>query len=211
VRTRLKLTIGLLFCCCIAIAGCAQKENLRSEVQDPGVVLSCIAVLPAEVAVDFENNISREKGEQLLKGRIVLDLLLQEYFAGKPNVRFVSGEEALDIPSTSSGDTLEGSRQVAAQLGCNAVLTTSLHRYDERVGTQMGVSDPAAVAFSFRLFETESGRVLCQGRFEERQQSLMENILNIRQVRERGLVWLTAEELLRSGLQERMQRCTFIN
>jgi hypothetical protein len=52
--------------------------------------------------------------------------------------------------------------------------------------------------------------VLCHGRFDEQQQSVMENLLALPKAQSRGLIWLTAEELARDGLQERLGQCSYL-
>jgi uncharacterized protein (DUF2237 family) len=106
--------------------------------------------------------------------------------------------------------SLDAARRIAAQQGCNAVLETTLSRYSERVGGDYGVKQPAAVTFAYKLYETGEGRVLCHGRFDEQQQSLMENLLALPKTKSRGLVWLTAEELARDGLKEKLGQCSYL-
>ena len=117
-------------------------------------------------------------------------------------------------PGTGSNEgavnKLEAARRIAAQQGCNTILETTLSRYNERVGGDYGVKQPAAVTFAYKLYEVGEGRVLCHGRFDEQQQSVMENLLALPKAQSRGLTWLTAEELARDGLQERLGQCSYL-
>ena len=64
--------------------------------------------------------------------------------------------------------------------------------------------------FAYRLYETGEGRVLCHGRVDERQQSVMENLFTLSKAKSRGLIWLSAEELARDGLREKFGECSYL-
>ena len=51
--------------------------------------------------------------------------------------------------------------------------------------------------------------MLCHGRFDERQQSVMENLLSLGKASSRGFSWITAEQLMREGLKERLDQCGY--
>ena len=55
-----------------------------------------------------------------------------------------------------------------------------------------------------------SGQVLCRGRFDETQESVMENLFNFSSARKRGFTWVTAEEMLREGLQNKLSECPYL-
>ena len=76
-------------------------------------------------------------------------------------------------------------------------------------GIVYGVKEPAAVTFDYRLYEVNEGKVLCHGRFDERQQSVMENLLTLGKASSRGFSWITAEQLMREGLKERLDQCGY--
>lgn len=202
--------MGLAMCCLIVAAGCAQKDVSIPAVNDAGVVVSGIAVLPVRTAVDVDmadgSSLAEEK--MLQDGSQVMNGLLQQVLAGKPGIRFVAATPAGKKEGTVND--LEAARRVATQQGCNTVLETTLSRYNERVGGDYGVKQPAAVTFAYKLYEVREGRVLCHGRFDERQQSVMENLLTLPKAKSRGLIWLTAEELARDGLQEKLGQCSYL-
>lgn len=203
--------LGSLLLCMLAAAGCAKRETAAFEGKTPEVPLSCVAVLPVQSTVDYANSLSPEEDENLQTGRRVLDVLLREYLNERQGFLFVSGDDAVVLPNTGTGLTsLEGARQAAFPLGCNAVLETTIIRYKERIGADYGVREPAAVTFSYRLIETNEGRVLCHGRFDEKQEAVLDNLLNIDKLQHRKLGWLTAEGLTRAGLQENFQTCPYL-
>jgi len=204
-----KFKVGLALCCFIAAAGCAKKEGPASVATDPNVAISCIAVMPVQPSVDFEEIISPAEKKTLKDGSQVMDGLLKQFLTGKANARFVAEGQGAGKRTEGVANNLVNARQIADQFKCNAVLETTLSQYADRVGGPYGAKESAAVTFTYRLYETGSGKVLCHGRFDEKQQSVMDNLLTLPKAQSRGLNWLTAEELLREGVKERLGQCAY--
>lgn len=201
-----KLRLGLAACCLLAASGCANQEEPGAAAKAADVPLSCIAVLPVLPAADLEGAASPADYKALAEGSQAMNGLLKEVLAGQQaKVRFVAEDQ-----TTVSGAGLSQARQRVGKSGCNAALEISLSRYAERVGGDYGVKRPAAVTFAYKLYETGEGRVLCHGRFDEQQQTVMENLLTLPKAKNRGLTWLTAEELAREGLRERLGQCSYL-
>ena len=204
-----RCTMGVAVCCLALAAGCAQKEDLVLAAKEPAVPITGIAVLPVRPVIEADDGQPVAGEKMLLDGSQVMNDLMKEMLAGKSGIRFVA-EPAATQGRRTAGVNLETARRIAAQQGCNVVLETTLSRYNERVGSEYGVKQPAAVTFAYRLYEVGDGRVLCHGRFDEQQKSLMENLLALPKAQSRGLVWLTAEELARDGLQEKLGECPYL-
>ncbi|ADW17124.1 hypothetical protein Despr_0950 [Desulfobulbus propionicus DSM 2032] len=201
-----KVRVGLAVCCFLAASGCATKDKPAESGKTVDVPVSCIAVMPVQPTTDYEGTASEDELKALQDGSRVMDALLkQELAQSRRTLQFV--DEAR-LPSGAL--SMDDARKVAEQVGCNAVLEVSLGQYTERVGGDYGVKQPAAVTFAYRMYETKEGAVLCHGRFDERQQSLMENLLTLPKAKRRGLTWLTAEELAREGLREKMGQCSYL-
>ena len=75
-------------------------------------------------------------------------------------------------------------------------------RYRERVGSEIGVKSPASVAFTLDLIDVQRGDVIWSSRFDETQKGLSDNILALGDIRERGIRWLTAEQLAQDGVRK---------
>jgi len=187
-----KFQVGLVMGCFIVASGCATKEGPTAVSTAPDVAITCIAVMPVQPSVEFEDITTPAEKKTLKDGGQIMNGLLKQYLTGKVNARYVT----------------EGQGNVKES--CNAVLETTLSQYVDRVGGAYGVKEPAAVTFTYRLYEASNGKVLCHGRFDEKQQSVMENLLTLPKAKSRGLTWLTAEELLRDGLQERLGQCSYL-
>ncbi len=206
-----KLQIGWAVCCFFAVAGCAQKEGAAPVAPDVGITVSCIAVMPVQPGVAIEELASPAEVKTLTDGSQVMSGMLKQFLTGKAKVWFVPDAQAQAGINENAADRLTSIRRIAEESGCNAVLETTLSRYSERVGGDYGVKQPAAVTFAYKLYEVGEGRMLCHGRFDEQQQSVMENLLTLPKAKTRGLTWLTAEELLRAGLQERLGQCSYLD
>lgn len=203
------IKMGMAVSCFFIIAGCAQTEAPAPTSQDAAFAVSGIAVLPVRPAIEFDENQTLSEDKLLQDGSEVMNSLIKEALADKSGIRYVTavtkaGEKEAAVHS------LEVARRIASQQGCNTVLETTLSRYQERVGGDYGVKQPAAITFAYKLYEVGEGRVLCHGRFEEQQQSVMENLLTLPKAQSRGLIWLTAEELARDGIKEKFGQCPYL-
>ncbi len=190
--------------------GCSRKQSVVPVPQVTDYPVTCIGVLPAQSALALDKAAGFSESRELQKGVVVMDTLLRQLLGNQPQVRFVSGMGVDFMDDKLGSDQLTRLRAVGSRLSCNALLVTTVKRYRERVGGPYTAKEPAAVAFSFRLVEIEKGRALCRGQFEERQQSVMENLYSFKTARSRGFTWVTAEELMREGLREKLQECTYL-
>jgi len=137
----------------------------------------------------------------------ILTRLAAAYLQNHLENRFVPLADAVRVFETMDTggreDTLRSMAvRMGRQLSAEWVLAGTVWRYRERVGKSMGIEKPAPVAFTVFLVETETGRRLWQGVFDETQRSLSENVLKAPDFFRRGARWLTAEELARAGLEE---------
>ena len=187
------------------LSACATPPQRGGDSASASLPVAGIAVMPVVAAADDDIEVTPQMQQALLTGSKVMDGLLKETLAGRGKVRFIDAQ-TVGVGSFS----LEKSRQIAQQHQCNLVLDVNLSRYSERDGGDYGVKQPAAVTFAYRLYEVAEGRVLCHGRFDERQQALMENLLTLPKAQKRGLTWLTAEALARDGLQEKFGECAYL-
>ncbi|MBI4527609.1 MAG: hypothetical protein HY695_27755 [Deltaproteobacteria bacterium] len=120
-----------------------------------------------------------------------------------PHWQIISEREVREIISAVPPGP-EGNR--AKRLGelvyADAVIFTRLIRYRERVGEEWGAKSPASVAFVLDLWDVRRGDLIWSGRFDETQKSLSENIFAIGDYFQRGVKWLTAEQLALEGIKK---------
>lgn len=195
----LRLCVFGLLALAALSGGCGGKT---ADKEDARFTANCITVLPPVLAADPERRLSAEEEKGLNDGVHTLDQALKEYFTGRDEVKMLGGEQ-----TAAAWNSLERAKAAEAQSGCNAVLQTALHRYEERLGGAYTAKEPAAVGFSYRLLALPEGRVLCLGRFDEQQQSLMENLLNFGASAENAFAWVSAERLLTQALRDRLESC----
>ena len=199
--------VGVFF----MIGGCSKKEKQAVIMKNPDIILSCIGVLPVTVKVDpAKADQAVGNGKELQDGVLIMDKLLQKQFMARDDVRFISSAQMNGLEEGNTEDPLSKAQKAADFLSCNGILQVTLHRYRQRVGGKYTASVPASVAFSYRLIDVNSKTVLCNGRFDETQQSVMANLYTFNSARKRGFTWITAEELAREGMQEKFHECPYL-
>jgi TolB-like protein len=90
-------------------------------------------------------------------------------------------------------------------LKADYILAGNVWRYRERVGTAFSAERPASVAFGVYLVDMKTRRLIWRHTYDETQQSLFENLFNIKDFFRQGVKWLTAEELARYGMNKMFQ------
>jgi hypothetical protein len=101
---------------------------------------------------------------------------------------------------------LRSAIQLGKELGVDFIFVGSLFRFEERVGSRIGVDRPASVGFDVHLLRVKDGKRAWDGKFDETQQALSENLLKIGSFVRRGAAWLKAEELSSVGMDEMLKR-----
>ncbi len=105
--------------------------------------------------------------------------------------------EADDIPSLI---------QLGKALNADFVMVGILFRFEERVGSSIGVEKPASVAFDLHLFRLRDGARVWDATFDETQKPLSDNLFQIGSFFRHGAKWLTAEELAGVGIHEVLKK-----
>ncbi|MDO5675205.1 MAG: hypothetical protein Q4G66_09860 [bacterium] len=192
-------------------AGCAstdmQNPAPAAAARTAAPALTCFGVLPVQVSVSEDRVLTADEEKALSAGAAVVDAILRNALSANKKARMLDVDQIGGLQAPDAVVNLETSREVAQSVGCNAILETSLSRYVEREGGPYGVQEPAAVTLAYRLYDVGTGTVLCHGRFDEQQQSVMENLFTLGKAGRRGMTWLTAEELAREGLMGQLGQC----
>lgn len=157
-----------------------------------------IAVLPPETSSAAEQAQSQQNNppEMLAKQ-------LYSAMASLPNWQIVAESEVNQVeqmkPSTSDAARL---RQIGEMVFADAVMVGRVQRFRERVGDNWGVKSPASVAFVLDLIDVRRGDVIWSARFDETQKPLSENIFGLGDISQRGVRWLSAEQLMMDGVKK---------
>jgi hypothetical protein len=96
--------------------------------------------------------------------------------------------------------------QMGKELKADFVMVGILFRFEERVGSSLGVEKPASVAFDFHLFRLRDGVRVWDGKFDETQKPLFDNLLQTGSFIRRKAQWLTAAELAEVGMEEMLKK-----
>ena len=101
---------------------------------------------------------------------------------------------------------LRSAIQLAKELNVDFIFVGYLFRFEERIGSHIGAERPASVGFDVHLLRVKDGKRVWDGKFDETQQALSENLLKIGSFVRRRASWLTAEELSSVGMDEMLKR-----
>jgi hypothetical protein len=96
--------------------------------------------------------------------------------------------------------------QLGRRLGADFIIVGFLFRFEERIGSPLGVERPASVSFDLHLFRLRDDKMVWEGRFSETQRPLSENLLKIISFFKRRASWVTAEELASGGMGQLLKK-----
>ncbi len=124
-----------------------------------------------------------------------------------PNWQIVSDSEVREVSQgLKETDDRARLRQLGQMVYADAVIVGRVRRYRERVGDEWGAQSPASVSFVLELIDVRRGDVVWSASFDETQKSLSENIFAIRDITQRGVRWLTADQLAQEGVKKAIQQ-----
>jgi hypothetical protein len=163
---------------------------------------SLLVVFPFLVACGLSSGNIQSKQSTDLEARRIRRIAV---FA--PTWHIISDSEVREAGSAvAPGDDRMRVRRIGETVYADAVITGRVLRYRERVGGDIGVQSPASVAFILDLVDVQRGDVVWSARFDETQKAISENILSLGDIRERGIRWLTAEQLAQDGVRKVVQQ-----
>ncbi|MFC1512932.1 hypothetical protein ACFL5J_00605 [Thermodesulfobacteriota bacterium] len=103
-------------------------------------------------------------------------------------------------------DTLRNAAKAfGRQARASHVLTGTVWRYRERVGTALSAEQPASVGFTAILVRTRDGLIVWSKPFEKTQSSLSDNLLDAPMFFKKGMRWLSAAELASFGVEQTLR------
>lgn len=204
------ILIILLACMGVTlISSCSTKQAPPNEEQrqEARLQVPCIVVLPVVTDLKADESMTYNKASVLEEGAAVLDQAIAEALMGHDNVRLLSKRQLTSLLPESETAQAALYTKIGKELNCNAVLKTTLSRYQQRVGGDYGVDSPASAMFFMELTNTADGSLIWSSTFRETQQSLMSNILSAHKY---GLKWLKVEELVTMGVTEIVEQCPYL-
>jgi hypothetical protein len=133
----------------------------------------------------------------------MLARLVYSSMAAMPNWQIVSDSEVREVAqSIPPGADIARLRKIGEMVYADAVIVGRVERYRERIGNEWGAKSPASVAFVLNLIDVRRGDTVWSARFDETQKPLSENIFALGQIGERGIRWLSAEQLTSEGVRK---------
>jgi hypothetical protein len=137
--------------------------------------------------------------------------LLYERMEAMGTFTILPAERTEQAFSRSAGGSFElkpvpSAVQLGKELGVDFVFLGYLFRFQERIGSSIGVEKPASVGFDLHLVRVRDGKVAWTGKFDETQRPLSEDIRKLGTFLRRGAVWLTAGELASAGMSEILEK-----
>lgn len=102
-------------------------------------------------------------------------------------------------------DPRAAAEQASRSFGATGVVLGQVMRYRDREGSAVGATRGASVAFELSLYDVPGARKLWEGRFDETQTTVTDNILRARSYPGGGTRWLSAAEFARWGADEAVQ------
>jgi hypothetical protein len=163
-----------------------------------------IAVLPAEAPASMASKMAPTQAT--MHQNDAPELLAKQIYsamASLPNWQIVADTEVQQVeqmkPATTGTARL---RQLGEMVFADAVMVGRMERFRERVGDDWGVKSPASVAFVLDLVDVRRGDVIWTARFDETQKALSENIFALGDISQRGVRWLSAEQLTLDGVKK---------
>lgn len=138
-----------------------------------------------------------------------LDLAFEETLRDE-DVNFISQSRVSGCREVVSREPQERPRiaalrywlQVGKCIPADYLLVPQLVFYHERRGGDWGAEEPASVIMDFFLLDVGKGTILRRYRFEETQQPLSANLLDVDKFVSRGGKWISVEELTQEGIEQ---------
>jgi hypothetical protein len=162
---------------------------------------------PARGAVCSLCQIPYKPGNILPGSQKTLTQLLQQQMESMDTFEVLPPEKGEEAFSKSDQEQFElqparSAMQMGKALNTDFIFVGEVFRFEERIGSAMGVEKPASVGFDIHLFRTRDGKMVWSEKFDETQKSLSDNLLEIGTfVKEKG-TWVTAKELSKIGMEK---------
>jgi hypothetical protein len=180
-------------------------QSKRSTDLEARRIKRIAVLLPSGVAPEpraqTSSTATPAEKEEELSG--LLARLVYSNMAAMPNWQIVSESEVREVAqSIPPGADMARLRAIGEMVYADAVIVGRVERYRERIGNEWGAKSPASVAFVLNLIDIRRGDTVWSARFDETQKALSENIFALGQIGQRGIRWLSAEQLAGEGVRK---------
>ncbi len=212
--------IGFILFMCLILGACSTPST-RSEPARQSNIKSILVLPFRDVSTLYEPNISARCylcGQVMTTGNVpdsagpFMTAELVSLLEKSQAYTIISSDESQDILSGMSGTGNSAAAYLnlyvnaGKRAGADAVLIGHIFRFQERKGNRASVVSAASVAFDLHLIDVESGKIIWTANFDQTQQPLSDNLLELGSFIKRGASWVTAEELAQGGLENLLRR-----
>ena len=177
------------------------RKIRRIAVIPPATPAAAQARTPFSAPAPAETKVTEREALELL-ARLAYSAL-RSY----SNWQIVSESEVREVgENMPPGDDGARLRRIGELVYADAVISGSILRFRERVGDPWGAKSPASVAFTLDLIDVRRGDIVWSARFDETQKSLSENLFALGDISQRGVRWLSAEQLTQEGVRKAVEQ-----
>lgn len=147
------------------------------------------------------------KGEILPGSEAKLTRILNEKIEAKGLFKVIPFQKLTEVLSQFDEREIQKRsifyyKKAGKELNIDFLLIGYIFRFEERIGSSIGVERPSSVGFDLHLIRLKDGMEVWRGKFDETQRPLSENLLKLGSFLRRRASWLTAEELANVGMEE---------
>ncbi len=144
-----------------------------------------------------------EKGADVFVTDNIVDVLsTRQTITLIPNDRVDTIRKKLLIDFDKKPSDLVLLSEIGRKFEVDAVLTGSVYKFIQRVGSDFAADAPASVGLDFDLIDVRTGQLIWHARLDETQEYLTNNLLKILTFFKRRGKWVSAEKLAASGIKK---------
>ena len=142
-----------------------------------------------------------------LAGQEMTQTLIRQLHYRFPHLKITSATVGLPARDERQGFAanrriFDAIRDMGRQAAADYVMIGFIYDFRDRSGGGYGVETPAQIAFELNLLQVDSGRLVWQKHFEEKQQPLTEDLFQFKKFWNRKGRWITALEMASSAMKE---------
>jgi len=147
------------------------------------------------------------RGDVVAGSENILTQILQQKMEALGTFKVLPAEKVEEVMSHRERRVFEEKPIPSAidcgrELNAHFLLMGFIFRFEERIGSSMGVEKPASVGFDLHLYRLKDAKEVWKGKFDETQKPLSDNLLKLGAFFRRKASWLPAKELASVGMDE---------
>lgn len=208
------IPVALLLVSCTTQIGGRGERAVKKRPFYKVFDIKNIAVIPFIYTGQKDMTLPNTTAEYVHWGEFLTDAVYREMQAKITNATIGPldssyAEFGLTADKVTKQNYKDVAQKVCNRLGHQTALIGELTHFRKREGGEGGVESPAFVAFDVHLYKCEGWVLLWEDTFAETQQSLLENLVNIKKFFKRGAKWITARQLALEGVEQVVDNLKF--